>query len=340
METKQPNRPGIASSFGIARSAPSSLEASAVGWTQLSAGERKRRATELAASLDCSGLSGLSEAYSALYGARGALVSANTLSAYRLAVRSLCAFCLGQGWNLVRPARDMAAAWKLTMEAGALSAATVRQRLAGARTLGASLRWAGVTQTDFFPSHVKPGKDLTSRAEKARSYSAADIRALLDTANPRDCVAVALLAHGLRLSELLALKWSDIDHKRNRLRVTGKGRKIRTVFLDSSACAFLLALEQTGERVIFPPITPQGFRKRLARLCKAAGVRYLGAHAFRHYCGEHLYRASGDLGLVADHLGHASLDTARIYAKQSAELENTIRAGVLPGLNSDKLRDH
>lgn len=312
---------------------PSSLEAAAIRWAQLPAPERKRKATRLAAALDCSGLSALSEAYGALYGSRGVLMSSNTLDAYRLSVRSLCAFCRAQGWNLVRPAQDMAAAWKLSLEAAGRSAATIRQRLAAARALGAALRWAGVTKSDFFPSRIKPAKDLTSRSEKAKSYNAGDIQALISAADTtKDCVSIALLAHGLRLAELLALRWNDLDEKRRLLTVFGKGGKRRTVFLDGSAYAFLLALRREGEQVIFPAITPQGFRKRLKRLCQAAGVTYLGAHGLRHYCGERLYRLSGDLGLVADHLGHASIDTARIYAKKSLELENTIRGGILPSL--------
>ncbi len=56
-------------------------------------------------------------------------------------------------------------------------------------------------------------------------------------------------------------------------------------------------------------------RERLAALCVAAGVEYKGIHAFRHYCGTRLVGEGGDLEMAARHLGHASIETTRIYVK-------------------------
>ncbi len=39
-----------------------------------------------------------------------------------------------------------------------------------------------------------------------------------------------------------------------------------------------------------------------------------GVHALRHYCGTRLVREGGDLEMAARHLGHASIETTRIYA--------------------------
>jgi integrase/recombinase XerC len=310
-----------------------SVAQEAIRWTQLETGERKRRGKVAASELALEPLLSLMDSWGALYGTRGAKLSIHTRTAYRLSARLLCDFCQAQGWNLSRPPKDLGAAWKLHLEGSGLSVSTVRQRLAGARMLAAALRWAGVLDSDPFPATLRPVADRTTRAEKAKSYTPEEVQALLGAA--RDCrerCSVALLAHGLRLCELLSLRWDDLDRTRQALRVRGKGAKVRTVYLDTPAWGFLISLEREGERVIYPPITPQGFRKRIRSLCILAGVPYKGAHALRHFCGEQLYRATGDLGAVADHLGHASLDTSRIYAKRSAALPAIVKAGVLPAL--------
>ena len=49
--------------------------------------------------------------------------------------------------------------------------------------------------------------------------------------------------------------------------------------------------------------------------CKQARVCFKGVHALRHASGTRLREETGDLALVADHLRHNSMDTARGYAK-------------------------
>ena len=58
-------------------------------------------------------------------------------------------------------------------------------------------------------------------------------------------------------------------------------------------------------------------RVRLQKVCKRAGVLYKGAHALRHYAGTRLMQQTGSLEHVARHLGHAQIETSRIYAKWS-----------------------
>jgi integrase/recombinase XerC len=58
-----------------------------------------------------------------------------------------------------------------------------------------------------------------------------------------------------------------------------------------------------------------GVYHRLRRVCERADVDFKGVHALRHSAGTRLYRQTGDLGQVQDHLRHATLDMARRYAK-------------------------
>lgn len=65
--------------------------------------------------------------------------------------------------------------------------------------------------------------------------------------------------------------------------------------------------------------------KRLEAARRTAKVKFKGVHALRHACRTRLYYETGDLALVADHLRHNSLDTARGYAKaNNAQLQKAV----------------
>ena len=59
----------------------------------------------------------------------------------------------------------------------------------------------------------------------------------------------------------------------------------------------------------------QGVYTRIKSACKQAGLKIKGVHALRHTSGTRLSDETGNLAMVADHLRHSSLDTARGYAK-------------------------
>lgn len=231
------------------------------------------------------------------------------------------------------------------MEGEGLSASTIRQRLAAGRRLYAALRWARATEADPFAG-VRPAGERTSAAERSQAYTPEHVARLMQAASdPLDRLAVALGAHGLRLAEFLSLRTADLQLAEGSLRVLGKGGKRRTVFLDAAAVDAIQGYmssprrKGTGPGLLIPPITPQGFRARLRRLCRSAQVPYLGFHALRHFCGTALYERTGDLGAVADHLGHASLDTARIYARRYPRLQEVVRAGMVPLRSESSVQD-
>ncbi|GAA0516343.1 hypothetical protein GCM10008937_24950 [Deinococcus depolymerans] len=94
----------------------------------------------------------------------------------------------------------------------------------------------------------------------------------------------------------------------------GKGGKLRRVALTRSLIQSLQTLPRTD-----PVIggTQSAARQRLKVIAARASTRYRGWHAFRHYAGTRLVRQTGSLEHAARHLGHASLDTTRVYAKWS-----------------------
>ena len=79
------------------------------------------------------------------------------------------------------------------------------------------------------------------------------------------------------------------------------------------------ALEQTPPEqrtgFVLPCRSRQSVYKRLEAACKQAKGECKGVHGLRHASGTRLKEDTGDLALVADHLRHNSMNTARGYAK-------------------------
>ena len=131
---------------------------------------------------------------------------------------------------------------------------------------------------------------------------------------------------GVRVSEILNLKMKDMFKEENvyLLQIKGKGNKPRVVMIKSSiiendlkhlldirVCnSDLLVCNQKGERLT------QAYVSRIVEnILISAGIRKEknGAHMLRHSFATLLYAKHHDLILVQEALGHADINTSRIY---------------------------
>lgn len=134
--------------------------------------------------------------------------------------------------------------------------------------------------------------------------------------------AVAVMAgSGLRVAEVCALRIGDVDLDRGVIRVeVGKGRKSRDVPLNASVLAevdaYLRARPDlavlTKESVLFPR-SPRSVQRAVNAVARTENLVGVTPHRFRHGFGTEVYRATRDLRLVGDLLGHASVTTTQIY---------------------------
>jgi len=142
----------------------------------------------------------------------------------------------------------------------------------------------------------------------------------------RDRAVLALLyGCGLRISEALSLKGSDIPLG-DSLRITGKGAKVRIVPLIApvrEAVDAYLAVSPfalVGGAPLFRaarggPLSPRRVQELMARLRGRLGLSERATpHALRHSFATHLLGAGADLRSIQDLLGHASLSTTQRYA--------------------------
>lgn len=305
----------------------------------------KRHAVRAASERDEDAMWELVEAHLTLRGASGIATSRHTLRAYRRGLHELVASW--QGENLLRPSRDAGPLYVQRLRAGdrdavvqaeapsgrrgrkpkpgPLAPATVALRVAAARALYDALAWAGATDADPFRD-VRIGR-ATTRPEDTQStrvYTEYELIELLAASRDQQERVILLLgAHGgLRVSEMLRLAWSDVDLRARELLVRGgKGGKSAVVALSpkltEALWTYQRAMEAGGRprQQVLELRSQYGVFQRLRRLCERAEVTFRGVHALRHSAGTRLYRQTGDLGQVQDHLRHATLDMARRYAK-------------------------
>jgi integrase/recombinase XerD len=137
-----------------------------------------------------------------------------------------------------------------------------------------------------------------------------------------------LYATGLRVSELIRLRVSDIDEQAGIVRVLGKGNKQRLVPIGRQALNSLDAyrlhqrpqlLKGRVSAYLFvtargSSMTRQGFWKLLRMHGNSAGVFHnLSPHVLRHTFATHLLEGGADLRSVQTMLGHADIGTTQIY---------------------------
>jgi integrase/recombinase XerC len=128
---------------------------------------------------------------------------------------------------------------------------------------------------------------------------------------------------GLRLSELVGLRWLDLRLDDGEVRVLGKGSKTRIVPVGRHAVAALRALGAAegmpADGPVFrgrggAPINPRTVQLRLNKLALQQGMpKHIHPHLLRHTFASHMLESSGDLRAVQKLLGHADIATTQIY---------------------------
>lgn len=136
-------------------------------------------------------------------------------------------------------------------------------------------------------------------------------------------------ACGLRISELISLKLSDLFLDEEMIRVLGKGSKERIVPIGSSAILWvknyliksrpLLQKKLSSENYLFlnsrgTKLSRMGVWKIVDGYVKESGIeKPVHPHTFRHSFATHLIEGGADLRSVQEMLGHADISTTQIY---------------------------
>jgi integrase/recombinase XerD len=256
----------------------------------------------------------------------------NTLAAYRRDLDKLAAFAAAQRRPLTDLTRSHLEEFVRELMASGLSAASTARLVASTRGFFRFLRLIGAVAAN-------PAEDLQAPrafASLPRFLSLDDVDALLaapDTSTPRGVrdrtLIEVLYATGLRVSELVGLRVTDVRADQGYVQCLGKGRKQRIVPLGDTAAdwvrryvakgrpeltrgrqsAWLFVNARAGGR-----LSRSGFWKLLKTYGREAGLRtHLSPHVLRHSFATHLLERGADLRAIQMMLGHADLSTTQIY---------------------------
>ena len=259
-------------------------------------------------------------------------MSPNTLDAYRRDLERVGAYAAGDGRGVAVLTRgDLEEIARQSMAAGRSPTSTARL-VAAMRSFYKYLRLTGAVLQN-------PAEDLhapRTLSALPRFLSLEEVDALLaapDVATPRGLRDRALLevlyATGLRVSELVGLRVTDVRSAQGYIQCTGKGGKQRIVPLGETAAEWVRryvaeARPVLARRAASPwlfvnarggaRLSRIGFWKILKGYGRQAAIRsHLSPHVLRHSFATHLLDRGADLRAIQVMLGHADLSTTQIY---------------------------
>jgi site-specific recombinase XerD len=183
---------------------------------------------------------------------------------------------------------------------------------------------------------VAPPRKRPNAASRSREYlTPAEVDRLREAAAKRGRHAtrdatMILLAyrHGLRVSELIALRWEQIDLRQGVLHVRRRKngspsthllhgpeiRALRRLSRDYPETPYVFVTERKG------PLTDSGFRKIVARAGATAGLEFpVHPHMLRHSTGFKLANDGQDTRAIQHYLGHKNIQHTVRYTELSSD---------------------
>jgi integrase/recombinase XerD len=266
-------------------------------------------------------------------------LSVATLAAYGHDLAAFSRFAAGKKLSELASIRTVHVLEYLSALTGdGLSARTQARALVALRQLfrflkNERLRETNPTEDVDLPRFGRPLPTFLTVAEVDLLLAAPDRRT--DRGARDGTMLETLYATGLRVSELVKLRLSDINFDAGYLTTVGKGGKQRLVPLGEAAVAALRSYGEGARLHFLRPgrgastdalfltrlgrrMTRQAFWKILGAYARAAGIRKkISPHKLRHSFATHMVERGADLRAVQAMLGHADIGTTEIYTHLS-----------------------
>ena len=261
-----------------------------------------------------------------------------TINEYKKCILLMLEMPFFKGKHLLDPNREYISLFRLhRADVDAVSARTLNKNLSGIKNfLSYCLRRKYILENFFTDIQVKYKNNSLPRP-----IAVDTLNEILDNKAPlnpkynnqklRDLAAAEIAySGGLRISELHAIKLSDISLSTLQLKVLGKGNRERIVFLGKKALEALstwllirnkwiskAGVEDCGYLFIAPSgkhIAKNHLGACMTALLRAHGSGNIGStHALRHSFASHMYNKTKDIRSVQEMLGHKSLTSTQVY---------------------------
>ncbi|MHB8411622.1 MAG: site-specific tyrosine recombinase XerD [Candidatus Acidiferrales bacterium] len=258
-------------------------------------------------------------------------LSQNTILAYGRDLKKFQVYAETHGRNLKQIERDDIVGFLTSLYRSGLDSRSVARHLVSLRHFFRFAQVEGLIVEDAAANVESP----RFRMRLPNHLSTEEITRLLaqpDTSNAignRDKAMIELLySTGLRVSELVNLRLSDLQMETGCLRCIGKGNKERLVPMGRTAIVSVEEyLRKARQNLLQGKSSPYvflnrfggrmgriGFWKKLSDYGRKAGLRVkLKPHMLRHSFATHLLERGADLRSVQLMLGHADISTTQIY---------------------------
>jgi integrase/recombinase XerC len=278
-------------------------------------------------------------------------VSPHTLAAYQSDLRQFQEF-ISETFphdTIERAEHNMIRSWIISLVDAGLDATTVNRKIACLRTFYKFLRIHGSLEKDpmsrirvlktrkRLPDFVREEKmnlvlDASAKPDEEKAEQKAAKKESPFATKRRQLVIELLYGTGMRLSELIGLKETDIDLKNCVLKVLGKRNKERIIPFPQSLVSLIseyrkLKQEATrgsgGDRLIVTddgaPSYPMMIYRIVKQCLQEAGSKRKSPHILRHTYATHLLDRGAEINAVKDLLGHSSLAATQVYTHNSME---------------------
>lgn len=260
-------------------------------------------------------------------------LAANSLAAYGRDLREMAEWVAKNGLVIDSLKPEDIREWLIDLSRKDISQRTKRRKISSIR---------GFFKFALAEGHIDTDPSETIESPQIGQYipaflSVEDIEMLFsvpETDTDKGILDRALLelmySSGLRVSEVISLRLSDVDTETRVLTCTGKGSKTRKVPVGSAAVEWLnlylpvrRSLETTSDLLFVSntgrPLTRQYVHKMIREYAGQCGLTNVSPHTLRHSFATHLIQNNADIRSVQQMLGHADISTTQIYTHITSE---------------------
>jgi len=198
---------------------------------------------------------------------------------------------------------------------------------------------------DYLKDNPVKSVSIKATPNKIERYLSEEEREALLTAckqsswNKLNLLVLMAITTGMRRSELINLRWTDIDFDKSLAKLADtKNGCPRLNPIPTPAMDELKKFRQVGDGYIFnspyKPSRPFEFTKRWKSAIALAGIENFRFHDLRHTAASYLVMAGATLHETAEILGHKSTETTKRYAHLSTDHKSALAERVMSGIFS------
>lgn len=268
--------------------------------------------------------------------------SENTIKEYFFHLKRYMEFLTEKHLNFQNINKSHVIDFLKRLDAEKLSSRSISNILSSLRTFYNYLLDEKVVSNNIFnqvrnPKIDKKLPNFLSNEELRNIFDNLNMDTLLGARNK--LIVEILYATGIRVSELINLKLSDINKSEKSIRIFGKGKKERIVYYGDYAQIAMdeyLALRTDNKEYLIlnnknDKITARGVEKIIDKIALDAAVNNnITPHTFRHTFATHLLNNGSDIKTVQELLGHSSLNTTEVYTHITSDYLKSVYLKSMP----------